>query len=392
MTNRLFVRDWVMKLDDDLRTTVYNFPDFVFSDLYQNLYSHSKTYPLLQYAFYLCKRDGGKTPGLDGQTYDDIVKQGADGFIHEIAEELRKGTYKPLPNLRINIPKGNGDYRPLSLPAVRDRIVQKAIAIMLKAIFDSQFLRCSYAYRVKRSQLDAIQAIIHNIEEFGLTTVYNADLVKFFDNLNRAITLQNLERNVQDSRLNPLIRKYLDNSAVDGTKTIKSSKGVPQGSGISPLLSNLGMHSFDCYFYDNGLDRKYNAELIRYADDFLIMSKYGSGELINQLTEYLNILGLELNEKKSRLIDLRTGEPLYYLGYMFRLAKVSPLELIVQPPSKKIERLKNNMERISIKFAGDPVLKQRLYKQISGFEAYHTLCNKPEIFEDLYKFADNLLE
>jgi group II intron reverse transcriptase/maturase len=274
---------------------------------------------MLREAWKKVKANGG-SPGVDQVSISDVENIGVETYLKELGEELRKQTYLPQAVKRVMIPKANGGERPLGIPTVRDRIAQTVCKMILEPIFEADFEDSSYGFRPNRSAKDAITAIKGNLKQ-GKTTVYDADLSKYFDTIPHDKLLITLKERITDPRILKLINKWLKVSVYeDGKYTSGKGKrmGTPQGGVISPLLANIYFHLVDRIVNDpKSLFAKYGIQIVRYADDFVLMGKTLPAEVIEKLRSLLNRMGLTINETKTRQIDAR-NERFHFLGFTIR--------------------------------------------------------------------------
>ena len=275
---------------------------------------------ILEEAYKRSKSKNG-SPGIDKQSFKDVEKYGREKFLTELSEELRKRTYKPQAVKRVWIEKENGGKRPLGIPTIKDRVAQQACKMVIEPIFEADFDDSSYGFRPKRSAKRAIMEIRDNLKQ-GNQTVYDADLSKYFDTIPHDKLEIVLKERIADPRVLYLIKLWLKVPIVeeDGKYTggKSNTKGTPQGGVISPLLANIYMNVLDRIINNpEGDFSKRGIKMIRYADDFILMSKHISQEVIIKVHNYLDRMGLTINKDKSKLVNAKE-EPFDFLGFTFR--------------------------------------------------------------------------
>ena len=276
--------------------------------------------------------------GIDRVSLADAEEYGVTRLLGELAAELREGRYRPLPARRVFIPKpGSEEKRPLSIPAVRDRIVQTALKIVLEPVFEADFLPCSFGFRPGRSAHDVLQVLIDESWK-GRRWVVGTDIARCFEAIPHDRLMQAIEERVCDRAVLALVRTLLRAGVVEAGTLRHSVTGTPQGGVISPLLCNAYLHR---------LDREWRAEehgeLVRYADDVVVMcdTREQAEAALARLTGLLAGLGLEPKAAKTRIVQLAEGNPGFdFLGFHHRLVrgrtpKSAHLTFLARWPSRK---------------------------------------------------------
>ena len=255
------MRNKVSDLQSKLSHAAKQSLDRRFGALYDKIYRED----VVREAWKRVKANKG-APGVDRQDFEYIEEIiGVDQFLSEVREQLKSERYRPQPVLRCYIDKpGKADKRPLGIPVIFDRVCQMATKLVIEPIFEANFLDCSHGFRPGRSAHDAIRVIRQTITFKGQCIVLDADITGFFDNIRQNILLALVERRIADVRVLRLIRMWLEAGAMEEGKYIETNGlGTPQGFVISPMLSNIYLHSFDKMFRMSGIP----GTLVRYADD-----------------------------------------------------------------------------------------------------------------------------
>lgn len=286
------------------------------------LYDKVRMLRFLREAYKRVKANKG-IPGVDKVTFEMIEEQGTENYLQEIQTELKERTYRPSPILRVYIPKDNGKERPLGIPTIKDRIVQMSCKMVIEPIFEADFDDSSYGFRPKRSAHDAIKEIKKNLRK-GKTNVLDADLSKFFDTIPHDKLMIVVCQRISDKNVIHLIKMWLKAPILDereGGSAKKNKIGTPQGGVISPLLANIYLNLVDRLVNKlNSLFHREGIKIVRYADDFVLLGKRISKNVIDKLKSILERMGLKLNEDKTKIVNV-IKEGFDFLGFTIRYDK-----------------------------------------------------------------------
>ncbi len=334
----------VQKLQETLHAKAKRAPNYRFYALYDKLYR----FDVLLHAYSCCQANEGAA-GVDGQTFDDIAAYGLTRWLDELAEELRKKTYRPQAVRRVYIPKPDGKQRPLGIPTIKDRVVQMAVLLILEPIFEADLQPEQYAYRQERSALEAVHQV-QTLLNTGHTEVVDADLSGYFDSIPHGKLMKSVSRRVSDRHLLGLIKRWLEAPVEESdargrkrrtTRNKDESRGTPQGAPLSPLLANLYMRRFILGWKQLGHERRLDAHIVNYADDFVICCRGTAREAMTVMRTMMATLKLTVNETKTRLCRV-PDESFDFLGYTigrFYSPKTGASHIGVRPSDKKIRRL-----------------------------------------------------
>ena len=294
----------VGKLQETLHAKAKRAPTYRFYALYDKVYRAD----VLWYAYQCCRSNDGSA-GVDGQTFADIETYGALKWLSEVAEELRKKTYRPQAVRRVYIPKPDGTQRPLGIPTIKDRVVQTAVMLVLEPIFEADLQPEQYAYRPGKSALEAIQQVQALMRQ-GHTEVVDADLSGYFDSIPHGALMKAVARRISDRHLLALIKRWLEMPVEERdarghvqrtTRNRDEGRGTPQGAPLSPLLANLYKRRFILGWKVRGHERRLDAHIVIYADDFVICCRGTAAQAMTVMRTLMAKLGLTVNEGKTRL-------------------------------------------------------------------------------------------
>ena len=327
-------------------------PDYRFYLLYDKVWRTD----ILRHAYDLARANQG-APGVDGMTFDKIEAAGLEDWLTRLGEELRAKAYRCQAVRRVMIPKPGGGERPLGIPTIKDRVVQTAAKLVLEPIFEADLEPAAFGYRPNRSAGQAVQAVLGLLRQ-GHTDVVDADLSKYFDTIPHHELMLTIARRIVDRDMLGLIKQWLkapvETTGADGEKRMEggkaSTRGTPQGGVISPLVANLDMNRFLKHWRQSGKAEAWQAHIINYADDFVILSRGYAAEAVAWTDRVMTRLGLTLNRSKTRLCDARR-ERFDFLGYSFgpHIFRQEGRRYIGASPSQKsVQRLKDKVSAMLV--------------------------------------------
>jgi RNA-directed DNA polymerase len=376
----------------DLRRKLYVKAKAEPSWRFWGLYVHVCKLETLNAAYEMAKQNNG-APGIDGVTFDAIEEQGVAAFLLQIQDELKRGTYSPLPLRKKEIPKeGGSKVRILSIPTIRDRVVQGALKLIMEPVFEADFQSGSYGYRPKRTPHQAVERVMRGIF-LGKLQIIDLDLRAYFDSVRHDRLLNKVARRIQDDDVMALLKKILKSSG---------SIGVPQGGTVSPLLSNIYLNEVD-QMLERAAEvtrrgRFRYLEYARFADDLVVLVdiQYGPPELLRQVNQRLREefarLGVEINEEKSRCVDLRKGESFGFLGFDFRRirARTGNWRVQLTPRLKKRTALLRNLKEVFRRYRSQPVGRviEIINPILRGWVNYFAVGHSSKCFRMIQRWAE----
>ena len=386
--------DRIRELQRKLYRKAKQEPNFRFYLLYDKVYRRD----ILSHAYRLVKANKGAS-GVDGLTFERIEERekGAEGYLGQIAEELERKVYRPMPVRRVNIPKPDGRQRPLGIPTIKDRVVQMAVKIVIEPIFEADFEGNSYGFRPKRNAHQAMDDISLHLR-MGKTQVIDADISKYFDTIPHDKLLALVAKRIVDKNILRLIKLWLKAPVVeegrDGKKRTEGNpKGTPQGGVISPLLANIYLHVLDRIWKVRKVEERFKARLIRYADDFVVLCQGQTERVLKGIKTVLRGLELSLNEEKTRIVDARK-ERFNFLGYrieVVRNPKTGKTFPLIKPSKEALAEIKAEIKALTCRKTlclPKEVVIKKLNETVRGWVGYFYYGNCSRDLSSLKGFLD----
>ena len=369
---------------------------------------HHISIDCLRMAFFALKRDAAS--GVDGLTWP-TYEADLDRNLTDLHERVHRGAYRALPSRRTYIAKADGKQRPLAVAALEDKIVQRATAAVLNAIYEEDFLGFSYGFRPKRGQHNALDALVVGITSRRVNFIFDADVASFFDSVSKDWLVRFVEHRIGDPRIIRLIQKWLKAGVLENGVVTVSEKGTGQGSVISPLLANVYLH----YVFDLWAERWRRHEatgdmiLMRYADDIVVGFEHegDARRFWDDMRKRFEEFSLSLNPDKTRLIEFGRfaaerrahrgfGKPetFNFLGFTFICERNSRGQFLVKRTTRR-DRMQATLRRIKEELRRrmhEPIPEQGawLKQVVRGFFAYHAVPTNGPALRAFYYYVKRI--
>ena len=376
----------------ELRRRIYRKAKSETTHRFWGLFVHITKIETLDEAYRIAKGNDG-APGIDGQSFRDIESAGRPEFLAAVREDLVTGRYKPMPNRPVEIPKGNGKFRTLQIPCIRDRVVQGALKLILEAVFEADFCPNSYGFRPKRSPHQALAQVRRSVMR-RMSTVIDVDLSRYFDTIRHSVLLDKIAKRIQDPQVMGLVKQIIKAGG---------SVGVPQGGPFSPLAANIYLNELDWFFdairrktADGGFEA---VNYHRFADDIVITvsghhTKRGWAErALQRLREQIAPLGVELNLEKTRMVNTLNGEAFGFLGFDLRRVRKQSGDghFILMTPKKKARKaVKAKVRDIIARGGATPAAEivKRINATLAGWVTYFRVGNSSRAFSEVRDYVE----
>jgi group II intron reverse transcriptase/maturase len=354
---------------------------------------HDKIYrrDVLERAWELVRRNRGAA-GIDRLTIQQVELFGVDRLLDKLAESLKRGSWRPLPARRVWIPKpGSAEQRPLSIPAVGDRIVQAALKLVIEPIFEADMLPCSFGFRPRKTAHDALQVLIDEAWR-GRRWVVETDIASCFESIPHDRLVQAVEERIVDRQVLKLLRAMLRAGVMEAGVVKGGVTGTPQGGVVSPVLCNIYRHRLDRAWQTRGV-----GALVRYADDLLVLcrSRWEAEHALAMLTALLAELGLAPKQAKTRIVHLtEAGEGIDCLGFAHQWVRARGqrhLTFLARRPSRRAiqharDRIRELTARERLRVPVEQVV-QEVNRFLRGWAGYFRYGNSTRQFDKIRSYA-----
>lgn len=327
-----------------------------------------------------CRVRGNRgSAGIDKVKIETIEDFGVATYLQRIQEELKEGIYKPKPIRRAYIPKdpSRNKMRPLGIPVVKDRIVQAAVKIVIEPILEGDFQECSYGFRPKRSPHDAIRMVRRHIVN-GYTNVIDADLKSYFDTISHGNLIKTIKERISDPKIIKMIRWWLKAGIMEDGEITFSDEGTPQGGVISPLLANAYLNLLDRNWNELGWNKE--AKLVRFADDYVILTKGNPKPWYKRMSKLIDRLELTINEEKTEVVKAEDGFDFLGMHFRRKLSRKGKMWCYIWPAQKAMKKIRHKIKGLTNRDYTPRVedLVKKINRKLIGWGNYFCKSNCAE--------------
>jgi RNA-directed DNA polymerase len=358
---------------------------------FYSLYDKVWRTDVLQEAWRQVKANQG-APGVDGESIEGIVSRGEEGLmLGQLQKQLRAKTYRFQPVRRVDIPKPKGGTRPLGIATVEDRVVQTAMKLVLEPIFEADFHDCSYGYRPRRDAKEASRAIRNDLYQGSAWSVVEIDFRSYFTTIPHDKLMILIKQRVVDGSMLRLIKQSLKVGIAYQGKIEPTTVGVPQGSPISPLYSNIYLNLLDQVWHRRGYPEKLGTTLHRYADDAILVCRKSATQALEAFEAIAQRMGLTINREKTRITKLTAGFD--FIGFHFvkrRSPKSGKLHIYIFPSKQSQRNIRRQIKSFTKRRA--PIMPAEYVKQVNqtvrGWVNYYRHTNASDAFRALQRFIN----